>query len=147
VRVVIDANVFLRYLIYPQKPTSVVRLVVRVIAGDFVLVFPDGVAAEMRQAVREKPYFRDRIDEAVLEDFLSLIAEIAIPPSAGVSSPVVSRDPKDQYLLDAAAGDGVEFLITGDTDLLDIGRKAGVPLIVSPAQFLYLMESMPQPEK
>lgn len=140
-RVVVDANVFLSFLIYPKRSTAASQVVARIIAGDFVLVFPPGVANEMRSKVREKPYFRERIDPALMEQLLSLLAEGALTPSAGSKAPVKSRDPKDQYLLDAAAGDGVEFLITGDGDLLDITEPPGFPLIVTPAQFLYLVES------
>ena len=142
-RVVIDANVFLSYLIRSQQPTAVVRLVTHVIGGDFVLVLPDGVREEMRLAVREKPYFRERIEMAVLEDFLALIAEVAVLPDAGAVSVTVSRDAKDQYLLDAAASDGVDFLITGDKDLLDIGGESNIPLIVTAAQFLQLVDTEP----
>lgn len=140
-RVVVDANVFLSFLIYPNRSTAASRLVARVIAGDFVLVFPTGVADEMRSKVREKSYFHERIDPALVDDLLSLLTEVAPTPSSGSRARVKSRDPKDQYLLDAASGDGVEFLITGDGDLLDLVYPNGSPLIVTPAQFLALMES------
>lgn len=142
-RVILDANVFLSFLIYPHKPTAVSRLVRMVIAGDVVLVFPEGVAEEMRRAVRDKPYFQERIPQTEVEELLSLISELAIKPSGETKAPIRSRDPKDQYLLDAAAGDGVEFLISGDRDLLDVERATGFPLIVTPAQFFYLEESLP----
>jgi len=140
VRVVIDANIFLSYLIYPKRTTATSRLVTHVIAGNVELVFPPGVAEEIRAKVREKPYFRERIDPGLAEDLLALIGEVAFAPNMDTAAPVKSRDPKDQYLLDAAAGDDVEFLITGDGDLLDIVGPSGFPLIVTPAQFLYLME-------
>lgn len=39
-RVIIDANAFLSFLLFPQKQTAVVRVVTRTIAGEFDLVFP-----------------------------------------------------------------------------------------------------------
>lgn len=142
-RVVVDANVFLSFLIFPKRSTAASTVVIRAIAGDFVLVFPSEIADEMRSKVREKPYFRDRIDPAQVEALLTLIAQVALAPSAGTTAPVSSRDPKDDYLLAAAAGDGVEFLVTGDRDLLDIVAPVGYPMIVTPAQFLYLLDSEP----
>ena len=140
-RIVVDANVLLNFLIYPERSTAVNRLVTRIIAGEFVLVFPPGVADEIRAKVHEKPYFRERVDPALVEDLISLLAEGAFASSAENKAPVESRDPKDQYLLDAAAGHEVEFLITGDGDLLTIAVPPEFPLIVTPAQFLYLIDS------
>lgn len=142
-RVIVDANAFLSFLIYPQRSTAVSQVVTRIIAGDFELVFPPGIAGEMRAKVHEKPYFRERIPPAVVEDLLSLLAELALTPKMCSHTPVQARGPKDQYLLDAAEGDDVEFLITDDKDLLDLAAPIGFPLIVTPAQFLYLMTQPP----
>ena len=145
-RVIIDANVFLSFLLFPEKQTAVVRVVTRTIAGDFELVFPPEVESELRRKVREKPYFRERVRARDLDELLGLIQDIATVPSGDAKAPIRSRDPKDQYLLDAAAGDGVAFLISGDSDLLDIERRIDFPPIVSAASFLYLMDSeFPEP--
>lgn len=145
-RVIIDANVFLSFLLFPQKPTAVVRVVTRAIAGEFDLVFPPGIEHEIRRQVCEKPYFRERIRARDLEELLGLIEQVAIVPSEGSKARIRSRDPKDQYLLDAAAGDGVAFLISGDRDLLDIERPLDFPPIVSAAAFLFLIApEFPEP--
>lgn len=103
--------------------------------------FPFEVAEELRRKVREKPYFRDRVRESDLEGLLTLIEGIAIVPSGDSKAPFRGRDPKDQYLLDAAAGDGVAFLISGDGDLLDNKRPIDFPPIVSASTFLYLIDT------
>ncbi len=145
-RVIIDANVFLSFLLFPQKQTAVVRVVSRVIAGEVDLVFPPEIEDEIRRKVREKPYLRERVRVRDLDELLGLIKDVAIVPSGGAKAPVRSRDPKDQYLLDAAAGDGVDFLISGDSDLLDIERPFDFPPIVSAAVFLYLIDpELPAP--
>ncbi|MCA9859719.1 MAG: putative toxin-antitoxin system toxin component, PIN family [Thermomicrobiales bacterium] len=138
--VVIDANVFLSFLLNPDKQTATVHVVRSAIAGDLALVFPPGIAEELRRKVREKPYFRSRITEGMLESLLKLIQEVGMPPWEQASWPVRSSDPDDQYLLDAAAGNGVDFLITGDRGLLATDRAADSALIVTPAQFLSLVE-------
>lgn len=140
--VVIDANVFLSFLLFPDNQTAAVRVVQGAIDGDFDVVFPAGVAEELRRKVREKPYFRARIAERSLENLIQLMMDVAMDPWESVSWPHQSRDPKDQYLLDAAAGNGVDFLITGDKGLLETGRAPESALIVSPAQFLALWDLM-----
>ena len=139
-RVVIDANVFLSYLLHPQRRTAASQVVLQAIRNDFELVFPWGVAVEVRAKVREKPYFRERIDPATVDDLLSLIEEVGLTPNPAIRAPVASRDSKDQYLLDAAA-DGAAFLISGDRDLLDLEGPVEFALIVTPGQFLSLFES------
>lgn len=140
--VVIDANVFLSFLLFPDNQTAAVRVVKGAIDGDFGVVFPAGVAEELRRKVREKSYFRVRIAERSLEHLVGLMLEVAVDPWESASWPHQSRDPNDQYLLDAAAGNGVEFLITGDKVLLETRRAPESALIVTPAQFLALRDLM-----
>jgi len=47
------------------------------------------------------------------------------------------RDPKDRYLLTYAVNYAIDFLITGDKDLLVLGQVENVR-ILTPAQFLDL---------
>ena len=140
--VVIDANVFLSFLLFPDNQTAAVRVVQGAIDGDFDVVFPAGVAEELRRKVREKPYFQARIDERSLEHLIGLMMDVAVGPWETASWPYQSSDPKDQYLLDAAAGNGVECLITGDKGLLETRRAPESALIVTPAQFLALWDLM-----
>lgn len=140
--VVIDANVFLSFLLFPDNQTAAVRVVQGAIEGEFDVVFPAEVAEELRRKVHEKPYFRERIAERSLEELIALMLDVSMDPWEGASWPYQSRDPKDQYLLDAAAGNGVEFLITGDKGLLETRRAPESALIVTPAQFLPLWDLM-----
>ncbi|HEV8194571.1 MAG TPA: putative toxin-antitoxin system toxin component, PIN family [Ktedonobacterales bacterium] len=47
----------------------------------------------------------------------------------------VVRDPKDNFVLELAVSGGAHVIISGDTDLLTLGRYDGIPLR-TPAQFL-----------
>jgi putative PIN family toxin of toxin-antitoxin system len=53
-------------------------------------------------------------------------------------APGVCRDPDDDELLGCAAAGGVEYLVTGDADLLSVGRYQGVS-IIDARQFLGLL--------
>jgi predicted nucleic acid-binding protein len=132
----------LSFLLFPDNQTAAVRVVQGAIDGEFDVVFPAGIAEELRRKVREKPYFRARIAERSLDDLIELMMDVAVDPRESAAWPYQSSDPKDQYLLDAAAGNGVEFLITGDKGLLETTRAPGSALIVTPAQFLALWDLM-----
>ena len=55
-------------------------------------------------------------------------------------APGVCRGPDDDYLLGCAAAGGVDYLVTGDADLLAVGRYRGVT-IVDARQFLGVLSA------
>jgi predicted nucleic acid-binding protein len=65
----------------------------------------------------------------------------ALPPSAPV--PAVVRDPKDDYLIAHSVLEQVDYLVSGDKDLLVLGSVLGVR-IVSPADFALLLRTLQQ---
>jgi uncharacterized protein len=52
----------------------------------------------------------------------------------------VSRDPKDDHVLALAAQAGADYIVTGDEDLLVLGKHGGIP-IVQPRQFWEKMKN------
>ncbi len=58
--------------------------------------------------------------------------------------PAFERDPQDTHVHSTAAG-GVDYLVSADNDLFDLGEYAGIPILGAPA-FLNLLErSEPEP--
>jgi putative PIN family toxin of toxin-antitoxin system len=47
----------------------------------------------------------------------------------------VVRDPKDNFVLELAVSGGAHVIVSGDNDLLTLGRYDGIP-VRTPAQFL-----------
>jgi predicted nucleic acid-binding protein len=47
----------------------------------------------------------------------------------------VVRDPKDNFVLELAVSGGANVIVSGDNDLITLGRYDGIP-IRTPAQFL-----------
>jgi predicted nucleic acid-binding protein len=62
---------------------------------------------------------------------------ILLPEAPAVG---VCRDPTDDSILACAAAGSVEYLVTGDADLLDVGRYQSV-VIVNAREFLALLSS------
>ena len=71
--------------------------------------------------------------QALLELLRSQAILLPVEPAPGVC-----RDPDDDYLLGCAAAGGVEYLVTGDDDLLSVGQYRGVA-IVDARHFLALL--------
>ncbi len=69
-----------------------------------------------------------------------LLFIVAFDESAIVVTPddelrVVDEDPDDDRVLEAAITGGVDYIVSGDHHLLDLGEHAGIP-IVTPARFV-----------
>ena len=78
-----------------------------------------------------------RISAGDRHAFIELLhAEAIIAPHAG--RPGVCRDPDDDYLLGCVAAAGIEYLVSGDADLLVIRQYRDV-MIVDARHFLGLL--------
>jgi len=140
-RVLLDANVLISALLSLTRPDATVTRVVRAGVGRrYVILFPEQVLIESTQAVATTPYLSDRIPPTTLRSFMTSVqrAAEALPPL--LTSPAISRDPNDNYLLAHALASQADYLVTGDKDLLALAG-AGFPFrIVSPAAFLAVLE-------
>ena len=101
----------------------------------FVLFLARGQVEEVAEVLGRpkiaKKYSITPGDRQALLDLLR--TEAVLLPD--VHAPGVCRDPDDDYLLGCAAAGGVDYLVTGDADLLAVGRYRGVT-IVDGRQFL-----------
>lgn len=136
-RVLADANIFISYLLAPDSSGAIAGMVESLWRDDIELVFPDSVATEIRATIERKPYLQNRITP---EDFEALIQELRAMALPADPSPLeilpVLRDSKDDYLLAEAVRANVDYLVSGDRDLLDIRDDIARPQVVSPVEFL-----------
>ncbi len=137
IRVLVDANIFISYVLSPDSSGAITGTVESLWIGDIELVFPDSVATEIRATVERKSYLRDRIAPEDIEALIKELRSIALPsdPSPLEILPVL-RDSKDDYLLAEAISANADYLVSGDRDLLDIRDDITRPRIVTPAEFL-----------
>lgn len=137
IRVLADANIFISYLLSPDSSGAITGTVESLWMDDIELVFPDSVATEIRSAVERKFYLRNRIAPEDIEALINELRAIALPtdPSPLEILPVL-RDPKDDYLLAEAVRANVDYLVSGDRDLLDIRSEIDRPRVAEPAEFL-----------
>lgn len=67
--------------------------------------------------------------------FIAAFDESAIVVTPDAELRVVDEDPDDDRVLEAAITGGVDYIVSGDHHLLDLGEHAGIP-IVTPARFV-----------
>ncbi|KRT73515.1 MAG: hypothetical protein XU13_C0013G0024 [Candidatus Rokubacteria bacterium CSP1-6] len=104
----------------------------------FLLLLVPGQIDELAEILsRPKIKKRYRIDPRDREAFLQLfrLDTVLLPH---MTAPGVCRDPDDDYLLGCAAAGRADYLVTGDEDLLSIGRYRDVT-ILSARDFLAII--------
>lgn len=139
VRVVLDANIFISYLLTADDRIGTIgRLFESISSGRYQLVRSDRLIAEMRNSVASKPRLRNRISQKSLEELISLVEEVSIPsnPNPEAEPLTILRDQKDNYLLEIARDANAGVLVSGDLDLLDIRDQLEYPVIMTAREFL-----------
>ncbi|MEK7587995.1 MAG: putative toxin-antitoxin system toxin component, PIN family [Patescibacteria group bacterium] len=128
-RVVVDTNIFVSGILYGGNAEAVLRLFQSTRIE--VVMSPD-VLAEILITLQKFSVPQSTLDE--LSDLMQSKAG-KVNPKERIR---LSRDPKDNMLLEAAVAGRADYLVTGDKDLLTLGSH-GRTLIVTPKAFLDIM--------
>lgn len=131
-RILLDTNVLASAL----ATRGLCADVLRVVLSDHELLVPEVVLHELRR-VLQKQFKVPRAIAAEIERFLR---EHEVVPKPKSSGPVRLRDASDEWVLASAIAGGADVLVTGDSDLLVLGRKGPVP-VISPRQFWDSLQS------
>jgi putative PIN family toxin of toxin-antitoxin system len=137
-RVVLDTNVIVSGIISPTGPPR--RILMGWQRREFELVVSptilDEVARTLRQPRIARRYHVTAQDATELGRLLTtrsiLLTDVPpIPPTA--------RDPADDHNLALARAGHADHIVSGDDDLLSLGRYADIP-IFPPAAYVRLLE-------
>ncbi|MBP6001976.1 MAG: putative toxin-antitoxin system toxin component, PIN family [Pyrinomonadaceae bacterium] len=116
IRVILDTNLWISFLI-SKRLGKIDELFER---DDLVLVFSEELLEEFLE-VANRPKFRTYFPDDTVDELMTLFEEIGVV--VDVTSDVdLCRDPKDNFLLALAKDGNADFLVTGDADLLVIGK-------------------------
>ncbi len=133
--VVIDTNVLISAaLVKNSAPAAATRLVLQ----HGRIVFSAATFAELETRLwRPKfdRYLSLEMRKSLLHD-LGSVADWVTPAATSRHS----RDPSDDMFVHAALASGAELLISGDRDLLDLGR-VDATMMLTPTQALVVLES------
>jgi predicted nucleic acid-binding protein len=112
-------------------------------AGDFTLILPDDLISELCETISEKRHLARAISLADVETVLDVLrARAEHLPSVPVPQSRITRDPEDDYLLAAAAIADADVLVSGDQYWLAVRDLLQKPAILTPGEFLHLLDAL-----
>ena len=132
-RVVVDTNVIASALIRRQGTTGQVLRHLR--DGRFTIIYSVPLLVELVEALSrphiQQKYHIDSDDITVLINLLRLRGEL-VSPNRKIDA---CRDPKDNWVLEAAVEGDADAIVSGDADLLDLKEFESIP-VLRVAEFL-----------
>lgn len=130
-KVVLDSNIFVSFLISHQPPIStILNLWAR---GELTICYSSEILDETEAALRY-PKIRELISSLEAESLINAVKVLGVLviPTKKIE---VCRDKKDNKYLEAALASESKYLISGDKDLLVLSKFEGIT-ILSPNEFL-----------
>jgi len=128
-KVVIDTNIWVSFLLQ----SNFREIDFKIISGEIKLLFSPELLEELLDVIH-RPRLKKHFSENIIDRLLNLLNNHA--DFVTVSSNLkLCRDPKDDFLLSLAHDAKADYLITGDDDLLIIG-KINDTEIITIRQFL-----------
>lgn len=126
-KVVLDTNILISGIGFKGNPRAILALTL----DDKIIVITSQIfLIELREVILKKfPKLEAHlliIEKQIKEKF------IIVQPKKTLN---IVRDKDDNRVLEAAVEGGCDFIITGDQDLLDLGKYKKIK-IISPTQFL-----------
>ena len=137
-KVILDANVFLSYLLAPTTERVITTSMKACFTENVDLFVPPELLAEIVDELQNKPYFRERVPQNLVVNFIqqmTLLADFLAPLEI---IPSFSRDPDDDYLLAYGVINEIDYLVTAARDLLVLQQVTQVH-IVKPSIFLQIL--------
>jgi putative PIN family toxin of toxin-antitoxin system len=127
-RVTADTNILISGLNFRGKPFEVLELAR---TGKINLTVSEAILREMEDVLGRKFGWSDE----EIADARKRIDEIARTVTPGVRIDVIKEDPPDNRILECASAAGADFIVSGDKDLLRLGRYDSIR-ILNPSDLL-----------
>lgn len=125
---VLDTNVLVSGLGWPRSLPG--RVVDWAIQGRFVLVTTTPLLDEFER-VLAYPKLAQAIGEP--DELVGLVAEIAVVVEPDRVLEIIQDDPADNRVLEAAVSANADYIVSGDSDLLEIGSFEGARIVTARA--------------
>jgi len=124
-KIVLDTNVFISSFFWGGNPR---KLLTRVIDGKDSLFVSDEVLREVF-SVMSRPKFN--VPSQQVAHFINSIQEVSfrVVPIGIVQG--VCRDSDDDKILECAVLGNVDFIVSGDKDLLSLKEFRGIPIVTA----------------
>ncbi len=139
-RVILDANVYISYLLSANPTGTIARIVeTTLLSDDIDLLLPPELIREIVTSAMSKPYIRNRVTNERIESVLAMVAARSeLLQESDEDFVRYVRDHKDDYLVAYSLLNHADYLVTGDQYLLVLGQVHDLQ-IVSPATYLTIL--------
>ena len=126
VRLVLDTNTVISGLLWDNAPS---RLLDAALEGRIALFTSHALLFELGDVLpRAKFVKRVAASQLTIEQLITRYAVLAQTIEPALISPV-SIDPDDDHVLACAIGANVDFIVSGDADLLNLKQHQSIPII------------------
>jgi len=115
--VILDTNIWVSFLFGKQLHT-----VADLFSNQNIRVYVSRELIAELACVLARPKIRQHISDQSIEAMWSLMREQCLPIEDYPSEDTMVRDAKDAYLLDMAKAIPADYIVTGDKDLLVLGK-------------------------
>ncbi|MEZ4563768.1 MAG: putative toxin-antitoxin system toxin component, PIN family [Thermomicrobiales bacterium] len=140
IRATLDTNVIVSGLAGLDVPTSTPGIIMlQGLSGTFELVISSAILAEVERTLN-KPYFRSHSSSELIRGAFVSVVETATFVLPTITVAGIATHTEDDLILATAVSGRVDYLVTGDRMLLQLGEYQGAHLI-SPRDFLNSLEA------
>jgi uncharacterized protein len=121
-RVVLDTNIFISAVLGGRLGVIVDEWK----AGKFKLIVTDSIAREYLEVVNRPRFKIPQAEIIAVSDYLLQLAEFVTPEE---EIHIIVSDPTDNKFIEAAMGGKADFIVSGDSHLLDLKSFREIPVI------------------
>ncbi len=112
-----------------------------------ILYTSEEILWEIRRVLLEKPHIRNRYhySSEQVEVFINHLRNISTVVVELPEIRVMERDPKDDMIIACAVAASVDYIISRDRDLLDLGSYQQIQ-IIAPKELMQILRSEQEPQ-
>jgi putative PIN family toxin of toxin-antitoxin system len=135
IRAVLDTNVWVSYAL--AEGDTLFKLISHWEEENFISLISPQIVEELKE-VLERPHIREKMLTSP-HRLIESIERNTEQTSGKLQLTGICRDPKDDMFIACAVEGGADYIVSGDRDLLDLGKFQGIR-IVEPGEFIALLE-------
>ena len=132
IRIVLDTNVLVSAIVFGGNPR---RIIESILEGSVHLILSREILDELEGVLCRRKFGMSPQIVRKISNELESICDI-VAPERRIT--VMTSDPYDNMVLECAAEAKADYIISGDTHLLDLCEFKGIK-IVNPARFLEIV--------
>ncbi|MCH5306717.1 MAG: putative toxin-antitoxin system toxin component, PIN family [Prevotella sp.] len=123
-KVLFDSNLWISFMI-GRRLSSLAD----VLCNHAVEVYTSEQQLDEIRNVIARPKFEKLISAETRHYFFEMVYDVCLLTDITVEAKSDIRDPKDLYLLSIAESVPVDYIVSGDKDLTDLGTHVGIPIL------------------